>query len=226
MKDFKSYLIGSHKYGTATENSDYDYIYIVDEIPSTGPSVKDHYNRDVQLMTQESFDFGLENHDVQILEAVYLNDQVPKSFRINPGKLRTSFSTVSNHSWVKGKKKLTVFSDYEKDIGLKSIFHSIRILDFGIQLIVDNDIVDPTRYSWLMENLRELGEKYEREELWNVIESKYKALFKDLRSKFKGLAPKELTQKGLQKSTLINTLVSHKVIPKKQLVKDILEIFE
>jgi hypothetical protein len=37
------------------------------------------------------------------------------------GKLRKSISTISNHSWVKGYKKLTILSDYDKKMGLKFI---------------------------------------------------------------------------------------------------------
>lgn len=47
------------------------------------------------------------------------------------------FSRTASNSFVKCKKKLAQGDTY---IGLKSMFHSIRILDFGIQLATTNSI--------------------------------------------------------------------------------------
>lgn len=226
-KELERFLVGSRKYGSHNFESDYDYVVKVKEPISYGVTVRDKVSKcDYQFFTEKSFDQALRNHDVLVLEAVYLNNAVPDWFEIDKGKLRTAFSTVSNGAWVKGKKKLIVASDYEKDIALKSIFHSIRILDFGIQILTEGKIVDPHKMAWLLDDLQKLGEQYERDELWNVVESKYKGMFKELRSQFKGLAPKELTERGLQKSKVIATLRSNGVTPAKKLIKELLEIFE
>lgn len=225
MKILDKYLYGSRLYGTHREDSDFDYIAIVLDYPETG-SLYEKDNKTYHLYSFKDHIKGMENHDVAIIESMYLNNKVPDFFKLNKSKLRDSFSTVSNHSWVKGKKKLTVHFDYDKLSGIKSIFHSIRITDYGIQLADQGRIYKKDRYNFIMKELYELAEKYEREELWTIIESRYKKLWKDLRHEFKMLAPKSSSEKSSNKQKLIQTFKINNINPSKKLIKEILEVFE
>lgn len=221
----KRYLYGSRAYGTHTNDSDWDYICLVDKYPKEGLTIIEGDNT-FHLYTPYDFERALESHDVAVLEAVYLADDVPSNFVLNKGKLRESFSTVSNHSWVKGKKKLTVHFDYDKYAGLKSIFHSIRITDYGIQLAETEKVYNKTKYNYVLEELLALGEQYERDELWDIIESRYKKLWKDLRHEFKILCPKTEMESFDTKQRLIQVLRHNDVKSTKKLIKEITQIFE
>lgn len=222
----KKYQVGSHLFKTNTEKSDYDFIEVGDKQRVIEGLLKE--NVDYKFFTFKQFETSLNNHDVDVLECYLLNNLQKDypNFKLDLGKLRKSFSTVSSHSWVKGKKKLITTSDYEKYVGIKSIFHSIRILDYGIQIATEKNIIESDRYKWLLLELIDLSNKYERNELWEVIESRYKSLYKDLKSQFKQLIPKELLQTTSVQNKLINILQSHKIIVTKELLKDIKELYE
>lgn len=226
IKILDKYLYGSRLYGTHREDSDWDYIAIVLEYPETG-SLLEKEDKTYHLYSLEDHAKAMLNHDVAIIESMYLNNKIPNFFRLDKGKLRESFSTVSNHSWVKGYKKLTVHFDYDKLAGIKSIFHSIRITDYGIQLADQGRIYKKDRYNYIMKDLYYLAEKYEREELWNIIESKYKKLWKDLRHEFKMLCPKSnlrgFSEKEKVRTVLINNGINK---PSKKLIKELIEIFQ
>lgn len=218
-------LFGSRLYGTNTDKSDWDYICVVAEYPKEGNLIEDG-NNTYHLYNTFDYQKAMDNHDVAILESMYLNNKVPSYFMLDKGKLRKSFSTVSNHSWNKGKKKLTVHFDYDKYAGIKSIFHSIRITDYGIQLASQGRIYNKSEYNYVLDDLLDLSDKYERDELWNKIESRYKGLWKDLRSVFKGLCPKSNMSSFKEKDKLISVLYKHKVKVNKEIIKDIKEVFE
>ena len=105
-------------------------------------------------------------------------------FSLDKWKLRESFSHVASNSWVKAKKKLTVEKDYDLYIGQKSLFHSLRLLSFAIDIC-------------------ELGEiKYDNESglykeimsaetpTWDYYYSKYHEIYNSLKSQLRELAPK------------------------------------
>lgn len=183
------YQFGSHVYGTATPQSDDDYIVVVKEYEES-PSIDIHY------MTVSAFQTGLDNMDIQCLECYFLDQKhilketVQFNFTLHKTNLRVAISTVANGSWIKGKKKLTVMADYEKYLAVKSIFHSLRILDYGIQLAEESKIYDYTSSNYILNDLMKLYNQYERNELWETIEVKYKKVFNKRKSIFKKLCPK------------------------------------
>jgi hypothetical protein len=75
--------------------------------------------------------YAPEDAKVQEKKPLYLN--------IDPMKLKKYVLMQSNSSWMKAKFKLN-----ENDIlrGIKSVFHSLRILDFGIQILKKGRIYD------------------------------------------------------------------------------------
>ena len=183
------YPFGSRVYGTFTEDSDYDYIEVVDIYYPP-------LDTNTHVFTISSFQAALDNHDITVLEAYFLPDEMifikelNFSFTLNKFKLRESISTISSNSFVKGKKKLTITGDYDKKLGIKSVFHSLRILDFGIQIATDGKIVDYTTSNWILNDLYLLTENLDGIKAWKAIEDKYKSLYNSRASKFKSLCPK------------------------------------
>lgn len=190
------YQIGSQVYGTATPESDTDLILVV----------KDWFDSkdiDVHVYTIEQFEMSLKLHDIQALECVCVDKQfihkenhkfeIPT---INLNQLRKSISTICNNSWVKGKKKLIISGDYDLNVAIKSIFHSLRIYHYGFQLATKGKIYNYQSVNYIMFDLRELSEIYQNSELWTQIESKYKKTFNRFASNFKEVAPKDLDEKN------------------------------
>lgn len=126
-----SYQYGSYVYGTNDEHSDRDLI-IIDE------QKDDEFQVDnITYYSINGFQKLLDAHDVCAVECFFLPDNKKSetykfNFQLDKTKLRKSFSSVSSNSWVKAKKKIDIHKEYH--IGMKSLFHSLRILEFGICL--------------------------------------------------------------------------------------------
>ncbi|MGB0525863.1 MAG: hypothetical protein ACPGJS_22985, partial [Flammeovirgaceae bacterium] len=88
-------------------------------------------------------------------------------------------------------------SDYDKKLAIKSVFHSLRILDFGIQLANHGKIVEFSSMNWLFYDLMKMAEGMEGEALWLLVKGKYDRLFKSKGKEFRKLAPKNPREKNL-----------------------------
>jgi len=220
------YMFGSRVYGTNNENSDYDMIGIVEN-----PVISDDIN--VKYFTVTEFQNLVDNHDIQALECLFLHDKFKLKetlkehfvFNLNKNVLRKSISTVSNGSWVKGKKKLTVMADYDKELALKSLFHSIRILNFGIQIAVAGHIFDYSKVNWLLSDLKKMGTQFEYEQLWNKIDEKYREFRNNMSTNFKSSCPK-FTSNNVPIQTKLGNLLIENGIFDSLLVHKIIKLFD
>ena len=199
---------GSTVYKTRTEKSDIDLICIVespddiyDIYQSQDYTALFDYNTNVDLhiISEVSFQRLLDEHDIMALETWYQLHEDDKSlfkFQLNLDTLRRKVSAVVSNSWSKARKKLEIpeESDY---IALKSLFHSLRILSYGI------DIAENNKIDYL--NVLINGNKITSKELWTDICNNYdngfrwpefKAKYTPIQNKnatrFRELAPKEL----------------------------------
>lgn len=175
------FLYGSVVYKTASKDSDLDLIVIGN---STEQSKFD--NIDINAYTPLDFQKALDNHEVWALEAFF---SIPIkgsansfSLNINPQKIRESFSKKASHSWVKAKKKIEKENEVYK--GQKSIFHSLRILDFAIQILKHGKIINYGSSNHLWDKIKD-------EPNWTNLEKNYKQLFNKRRSVIRSLAPTE-----------------------------------
>lgn len=191
------YHYGSVVYSTTSNQSDIDYICIVDSDNDefNGKSIKFNLNNqyhDVQFYTKNKFQELVQQHAIMALESIFL-PQCHKlielhqfSFELNLSQLRKSISATSSNSWVKCFKKIEI--ENEPYIGLKSLFHSLRIISFGIDIAQQQSIKfteHTDRYLEIMsllntDNCNKL-----------IIKQKYQQLYNQLSSTFKQLAPKE-----------------------------------
>ena len=223
------YKFGSQVYGTARPDSDTDYVVITKDT-----DVSLHF--DFQFYTKDEFQRFINNEDIKALECFFLPKELrPKQdyhfmHTLDKGKLRVSISTIANGSYVKGKKKLTVLNDYDKLLAIKSLFHSLRILDFGIQIAELGSIVEYGRTNWLWREIYKLSEQYDHNELWDVLEARYKTVFNNMSTEFKKLCPKMLIERHTKKDELIKLFTEKgfytKEIQDSKLIIRILEIFD
>jgi predicted nucleotidyltransferase len=140
---FNVYIFGSRVYNTYTKDSDWDIIMIANNSVESIEIKSNLYN--IHIYTPDKFKKDLDWHKINNLECIFspdwakLKEDIKYDFSINIKKLRHSISHISSNSWVKAKRKIE-FSEYKT--GIKSLFHSIRIVMFGIQIASFNKITD------------------------------------------------------------------------------------
>lgn len=177
---------GSRVYGTASVNSDYDYNCVVPDRKGIFTGEQFHHNKtNVQIYTRTDWQEQLNAHKIHCLEAYYLDDGVCRSefsFSLNLQTLRSALSEKASHSFVKAKKKIEKEKDYY--IGWKSLFHSLRILVYGIRIASSNkiDFAEANHY-W-----KEIIENPQYD--WGFYKDKYQPIYNNLATVFRKAAPK------------------------------------
>ena len=215
------YRFGSYIYKSNNEFSDEDYIIVMREYYETKDINVHHYS-------VSQFQDLINRHDIQALECMFLDTKFilkqnyTFNFSLDKSKLRTSISTIASNSWVKGKKKLIVTGDYNLNLAIKSIFHSLRILDYGIQIAEHHKIINYASMNYVLEDLYKLSKTYQRNELWEIIDTKYRKLFNSKSSLFKELCPKNLDEAN--KKIIIEKLFIKYNINNQDLINEILQI--
>lgn len=183
------YPYGSVIYGTNTELSDEDFILIYDwDVEKTDSLQYGKFNATVY--NKFGFQKELNNHEISALECYFLNDEfkyekIKFEFKLNLEKLRTSISEKSSNSWVKSKKKLIDGEDY---VGKKSLFHSLRILWYGIQIAKYGKIKSyQTMYDG--KTMEQWWRNINDCKTWEELKGKYQEIYNYLKSEFKIIAP-------------------------------------
>lgn len=150
------YHWGSRVYGCSTAQSDWDFICVMPD----GWIEKNNTDQCFTVMSDMEFTFNFESvtswqekigsNAIEALECSFLpskfvvkeNKKFP--ITIDYDKVRHTISRVSSIAWVKGLNKLSVHKDYNQYVGRKSIWHSLRLFMFGIQIMKYDKIVDYT----------------------------------------------------------------------------------
>jgi hypothetical protein len=180
-------------YGTNNYQSDHDFQVIVysKDYEETKQSLAKVNKRaaDVHLHTFTEFEDALARCEIYALECMDLpsslrfRDDLPMSYSIDKAILRRAISEKANNSWVKAKKKLIVLADRNEHIALKSMFHSFRILDFGIQLAMTGHILNYRAQQDIWAELQMLPAD------WPTYELAFKARHNALASRFREVCP-------------------------------------
>ena len=140
------YPYGSHVYGTNLEDSDEDFIVVLKHNPNKH-DILDVGSLSFVLHDQQSFQRGLWAHEAYALECYFLDPRrkikdFVWDFSLDKRALRESIAQKASHSFVKAKKKIEVEADFKR--GKKSLFHSLRLLNFGTQVARDGKITNYT----------------------------------------------------------------------------------
>ncbi len=72
----------------------------------------------------------------------------------------------------------------DREIGLKSLFHAFRIIDFGYQIATQGKIISYSSVNYLWDELKDFTGT------WEQLNEKYKAQFNKAHSEFRKVAPK------------------------------------
>lgn len=195
---------GSTVYGTNNEKSDVDLVVVVPDKYSDflDKYVKGIYQfspeqsfKDFEFLTESTYINLIRDVDIMAIESLFLPEnnivqgnfsKYIEYFNINDKwKIRQSFSGTASNSWAKAHKKMTVEKDFDMYCGQKSLFHSLRILDFGCQLCEFGKIID---YSSANKYFKEIMEMNGAD--WEEYKTKFKPIYNSLRSKLAELAPK------------------------------------
>jgi len=178
------YVFGSQVYGTADRRSDWDIILIAN---SSSPEVEYNVgNLNIHVIVPDVFMEYVRVNHIKALECLY----APKWAQIKPfdcdftfkeDSFRHNISHTVSNSWVKCKKKL-MQSDYR--IGVKSMFHALRIADFGIQFAKTGKI-EFGSMNWVWKEIES------REWNWLELQNRFQPLRNELLTEFRKLANKE-----------------------------------
>ena len=197
---------GSVLFGSVNEHSDKDQLVVVPneyrEFLSNHPNgIFEHHCQvdasliDTEFICEDDFQSLIDKCDVMAVEAlctpyshVLYYDKSRAQFKIptefDKWKIRQSFSGTASNSWAKAHKKMTVLKDLDIYRGKKSLFHSLRILMFAIQVCEKGDIHNFKEAQSLWDEI------YASTLTWDEYKEKYKPLYNKLRSKLAILAPK------------------------------------
>lgn len=179
---------GSRVYGTHSESSDYDYIGLVPPKRMVDTGTEYRWNSlNVHIYNRYDFQKQLERHKIHTLEAYYMPDGIVAKdfkFELHLPTLREVISEKASHSFVKAKKKIDKENDFY--VGWKSLFHSLRILNFGIQIAGKGKIADYSAANNHWFDIRD-AQQYN----WEYFKEKYQPIYNELATEFRKLAPKE-----------------------------------
>lgn len=191
---------GSRVYGTTTEKSDYDYVVVSKERFVSSPEASKE-NANISIVSINEFDTSLQEHQIRELECLWLSPKdilfdrldlltrtksIDTYFGVDLKKLRHSISEKASHSFVKAKKKFIVPADKNIYAGKKSLFHSLRILNFGAQIAKDGRISDyGAANNYFTQIMNDPSED------WEHYRQIYKPIYNSLATEFRKLAPLE-----------------------------------
>ena len=185
---FNVYLFGSQLYHTSNDNSDYDYIIIANNSVESTEVRRGLFN--IHIYTPDKFISDLNWHRINNLECIYapnwakLKETIKfDDFKIDKNKLRHAISHISSNSWVKCRKKL---DEREYYIGIKSLFHSIRIPMFGIQIAKSGRITDFSCANHIWDKLRK------KHWNWSELDTEFRPILNQTLSEFRKSSPKTL----------------------------------
>jgi len=143
---------------------------------------------DATIYSARGFLNALADHEHSALECVYLEGSHSHNFtpdvKINLSTLRRSFSSRAARSFCKTEKKLSVLNDMDVKAAKKSLFHSLRILMYGIQIATEGKI---TNYQCANDYWWKIYGNISTE--WYDYKKEYEPIYKNLKKQFKSVAP-------------------------------------
>jgi len=184
---YNIYRYGSLVYGTDTTHSDEDFIIVRKQYEFKIDSVRNDSDAiNATMYSLPGFKDRLYYQEIHALECLWLPDNMKierfpmvKSYQVKKTELRKSISAKASNSWVGAKKKFEVHGDIYR--GQKSVFHSLRIFNFGIQTAKYGKIVD------YQKGMKELLKDIKQYDEWDDIKKNYQLVFNSLHSEFKKL---------------------------------------
>lgn len=181
------YPYGSMVYGTYIDGqSDKDFIVIVPDYLNVDGQQWECDDEQYGIYAASTWQEKLHRHDIDALECYFLpnyaiiKETMRFDFALKTALVRQSISSTASNSWVKCKKKLTVTKDFAPRIGKKSLWHALRILDFGTQIMIHKRIIAydscNIMYNEIVNN---------PVDDWGFYKSYYQPIYNAMKSEFK-----------------------------------------
>ena len=143
---------GSHVYGTATEESDRDYIIVMKSSLLPSGAFKDNaisnadYSIQGVVYSRGGFQDAINNYEIAALECISLSPSdklVDKwTFKINNWNETTMVKKIIEKASASRHIANMQSKSGDKEYAIKGMFHALRILQFGLQLKKHRKIVD------------------------------------------------------------------------------------
>lgn len=194
---------GSFVYGTENVNSDFDVVWVVkdkfsDFLSQFENSIYQYSVKDIdyEYVTESRFIELIKEYDPMAIESLFLSDKrivygSPENylqyFNKDNWAIRQKFCAVSNNSWAKAHKKMTVKKDFNMYVGQKSLFHSIRLQMFATQLCQNGRITD---YGCANDIWYDIINEHDQS--WENYKEKYKPIYNKVHSELVKVAPKPI----------------------------------
>lgn len=184
------YHYGSFVYGTNNENSDKDFIVVVEGKENYDNQLNIDGN-DYTIYDEESFENKIKLHEISILECLFLDEKFIEqedkkfNFELDLQQLRISISAKCSNSYAKARKKLEVEKDFNPLVAKKSLFHVLRILLFGKQIAIYGKIIDYQEANHYFEDIMNIDSND-----WKIFKEKYQPIANNLKTDFRKYAPK------------------------------------
>lgn len=198
-----SFYHGSIVYNTITPYSDIDIVCIVnndyDDFINDYNNIFQYKegNKEYQFFNEEKWLQMIQEHHIIALEGLSLPDnfiikgdivKYRKFFNLDKWKLRQTISAIAENAYAKCHKKLTVEKDFDLYKAKKSIFHSLRVLNFGKQIAEHGRIIDYQSVNYLWKIIYEM-----ETDKWEDYKQRFKPLSNKMRSEFVKLCPKPIS---------------------------------
>jgi hypothetical protein len=139
------YPYGSRVYGTFRKNSDYDFVVIT---AKEQPKEFSDNLVNVFFFTPKQFQQRLQDHEISALECIFLpegmkwKEKMAFDFKLHMPQLRQSLLTKAKDAFRLSEKSVDSQSGMPTLSGRKSLFHALRIIQFGIQIAGEGCITD------------------------------------------------------------------------------------
>lgn len=183
---------GSRVYGTDGPASDRDHEVIVPDGSWEGSeqvevgSPSEGEVRQYTIIPASRWEREAAACSVLFCECAFLPDElvagehlVPDGWIPDMEKVRRQFSRTASNSWVKCKKKLIVPESYDPYVAKKSLWHSLRILMFGTQIVEAGRIADYAEANGLYAEIMACPDD------WDELDRRYRPVRNGLRSRFR-----------------------------------------
>ena len=168
------YLFGSQVYANQRDDSDYDFIVVACTM-LVKQEIR-HENLNIHVHTPDIFIEGLKEYQMNYLECIYAPPfakiqekmiQPDKNFSLKIDMLKYKGMNQSFTAFHKAKERVL---DGELYRGVKSMWHSFRILQFFKQIIDNGCITDfaSANHYWDM-----MKEDMEQHDDWDFYKEKY-----------------------------------------------------
>jgi predicted nucleotidyltransferase len=185
---FNVTIFGSQVYGTSNSDSDWDIIMVANnsvEATELCGLKKGIYN--IHVYSPNKFQEDLDWHRINNLECIWapdwakLKETIKYDFELNLAKLRHATSHISSNSWVKSRKKLEQDDYY---IGVKSLFHSLRIPMFANQIATSGRITDFSCANFIWNKIKS------KRWTWEELDTEFRELRNEILTDFRKVAEK------------------------------------